>query len=1092
MIFELAQDFAATVAAMPQAHPRRRMLRLLEEALRRDVHFIARHPTTLFQCMWNTCWWYDCPEASEHYVEPTGGWTEQNAPWLRREGRKLHVFLESWRAAREGLETQLPWLRSHRPPPVPLGTGLVAVLRGHGSPISAIAACPPANGPACVAAASRPVSLSARGAETEVSIQIWDIDSGRQVRCLSGHKAMINAVAFSPCGRFVASGSGDPGIGIRDYSLRIWDVEAGTERLCLADHRAPVLSVAFSPDGRLVASASTPGSVREGDWSSPGGESGPDDREVGTLRVWDATCGRLVRQCEYPGARVLCAAFSLDGTRMASGWNDGVVRVWNLASGDIEQSLSAHHGEVNSLAFSPDGEFLATVSTEEACHLWDLRTAELQRSFGDGGRSVAFAADGRRLAVELGCLTVWDTATGDALVQQTSEGGLYGCAFLAGDKCICCGSPDGAVRVFALERDSPIPRLVAPRGEISLVTFPEDPECLCCVTAQGTMSSWNVGSGKCLTIIAPGTDEEAPFNVAAVSYDRRRFLLAAHGTGRPALLVDNHGDIRARVSLSQGWVIAADFSLDGTVATAWTDGTVRIWDADTGGQLACFDTNSQAAGVGRTDWNLEMAQPEPVTCAAFSRDGSRLAVGRGSVAGSHGVQIWDLSTCRCLGLIAMGDRTVGGLRFTATGEQLVVAGFDSRWTGRLDLRTRRLVDSIEAETDTEAWAAGAGRFPFQILAFPSEACVRGVRTGIVQAWFPWPIRQLATGLDGRTWAGAVAMPGCRGWELSLLALEDAICDPDCELGTGILELATLFLDAVRNGDRKRVEALARRGVDPNTKDTGGVPALLHAVILRWPEVVNALLKLGASLDASTPSGWSAMMQAVGTGQADLVEQFLARGVMPDAGAVGGRTPLMTAIHCGLAKDGSACLSTQLARGRTRIVKALLLAGANPNSEAAGQAHPLTRAVGFGSTPDCTTAISDAAAATRTDVVEALLAAGADPEGRISDGLSPLMTAVCFRTRSYLLRPESRRDQAGGAEDSAASVPGNLREQQPSPVLPMSDAVAFSRMRVAELLLKAGADPNRPQPDGWTPLAAALHYEVPDMIQLLQRTGFRQP
>ena len=44
MIFELAQDFHDAVAVMPLAHPKHRMLELLEEAIRRDIHFIHRHP----------------------------------------------------------------------------------------------------------------------------------------------------------------------------------------------------------------------------------------------------------------------------------------------------------------------------------------------------------------------------------------------------------------------------------------------------------------------------------------------------------------------------------------------------------------------------------------------------------------------------------------------------------------------------------------------------------------------------------------------------------------------------------------------------------------------------------------------------------------------------------------------------------------------------------------------------------------------------------------------------------------------------------------------------------------------------------------
>jgi hypothetical protein len=96
-IFSLATDFAKTVAALPTNRPRARILRLLEEALRRDIHFIDRHredyPQGLFQCLWNSCWWYDCQEAASHYAE-------RRAPG-QAAGVGLHGLLEGWRAAKE-------------------------------------------------------------------------------------------------------------------------------------------------------------------------------------------------------------------------------------------------------------------------------------------------------------------------------------------------------------------------------------------------------------------------------------------------------------------------------------------------------------------------------------------------------------------------------------------------------------------------------------------------------------------------------------------------------------------------------------------------------------------------------------------------------------------------------------------------------------------------------------------------------------------------------------------------------------------------------------------------------------------------------
>lgn len=52
MIFDLVRDFADALDAMPREHPQCQILTLLDEAIRRDIHFIARHhedfPQALF------------------------------------------------------------------------------------------------------------------------------------------------------------------------------------------------------------------------------------------------------------------------------------------------------------------------------------------------------------------------------------------------------------------------------------------------------------------------------------------------------------------------------------------------------------------------------------------------------------------------------------------------------------------------------------------------------------------------------------------------------------------------------------------------------------------------------------------------------------------------------------------------------------------------------------------------------------------------------------------------------------------------------------------------------------------------------------
>src|SRR5437762_14207003 len=118
MMFPLVQDFADALAAMPAEHPRYRVLHLLDEAIRRDVNFIDRHPTTLFQCLWNSCWWYDCSEARKDCDSPESAWRSGGTPRARPDP-KLSAVLWSWRAEKAQMLPAFLWLRSMRPPELP-------------------------------------------------------------------------------------------------------------------------------------------------------------------------------------------------------------------------------------------------------------------------------------------------------------------------------------------------------------------------------------------------------------------------------------------------------------------------------------------------------------------------------------------------------------------------------------------------------------------------------------------------------------------------------------------------------------------------------------------------------------------------------------------------------------------------------------------------------------------------------------------------------------------------------------------------------------------------------------------------------------
>ena len=81
------------------------------------------------------------------------------------------------------------------------------------------------------------------------TVIIWDEITGTRLATLSGHDEAVTSIAFNADGTRLASGS-------LDASIRIWDTANGTNLATLRGHEDSVRSLAFSPDGMTLASVS--------------------------------------------------------------------------------------------------------------------------------------------------------------------------------------------------------------------------------------------------------------------------------------------------------------------------------------------------------------------------------------------------------------------------------------------------------------------------------------------------------------------------------------------------------------------------------------------------------------------------------------------------------------------------------------------------------------------------------------------------------------------------------------------------------------------------------------------------------------------
>jgi WD40 repeat protein len=463
MIFSLLQDFADALAAMPADHPRRRILALLDEAMRRDVHFIARHPTTLFQCLWNSCWWYDCPQRDQ-YQSPAP------PPTGPQPGEPLYRILEQWRNAKDQRQPGHLWLRTVLPPRQPLGSAQKAILRGHGRAIE------------CLAVSADGRWIASGGEDRRVLI--WDAELGEQRRCLEGvytqHSAAgqeITKVALSPTRPQMASGN-------KRGTLRSWDLDAGRELWSVQvskyvdEDAEPVTGLAFSADGdKLYCTLSGP-----------------------SIEVRTAASGQLAGSWRGPQQSISDLALGADGSLLVTASKtDHNAVVWEVAGRNEVCRLPPHADIVYAVAIAPDGRLVATATPNGAIRLWDVPAARLRRVLA-GPRGLfrallSFSPDGRYLASSTGrAIHVWDVERDQAInCLHGHEDDVRALAFLPPSRgaCLVSGSQDRTVRIW----DPFGPTLAAPteryESQTTATAFSPDGRYLASGTRDGRITIWD-------------------------------------------------------------------------------------------------------------------------------------------------------------------------------------------------------------------------------------------------------------------------------------------------------------------------------------------------------------------------------------------------------------------------------------------------------------------------------------------------------------------------------------------------------------------------------------------------------------------------
>ena len=486
--------------------------------------------------------------------------------------------------------------------------------------------------------------------------ELW----GNSVQTLEGHEDFVSAIAFSPDGKFLATGSWDA-------RVRLWDRATGALHTTLQGHGERVHGIAFSRKGQLASASSR-------------------DR---TVRLWEPVTGVTSRILDIKTLDTkddidisLPISFLPNGDLVVQD-RDRSVGIWNRQNDSFFDFLLPAFTILRLLAVSSQGRLALQAyredSNENEILLYNSTTGATQTlDVGSPAETcaAAFSLEGKlALGFYDGTIEIRDSAKGSYEKLEGHSKMIGALSFSPDGKFLVSGSEDKTLRLWELSTQTQ--SLIGTHSwGVNSVAFSPDGKQIASICAGSTVQIWGPfyratidvqedNHEICRILFSPGGDQ-----IACISFSDDKIRLYDTATETLQFTLVGHSDE----------VLEFQYSHDGNqLASRSSDYNIRLWDPRTGSERTLL--NSGPPSPGRyTSW----------LALDFSPDGEQLASG----GENNGVRIWNSKTGHLHHTLKEHLEEVSFVRFSQSGKKLASVAVDQ--TVRIwDTMTGALLHTFE-------------------------------------------------------------------------------------------------------------------------------------------------------------------------------------------------------------------------------------------------------------------------------------------------------------------------------------------------------------------------------------------------------------